>query len=241
MKRAIIAIAAALMMNGVESVAAESADRKMLLQKQEVTVKEVVDKYLKAAGGKEKIKGIRNMEMIMETEIQGMKLVIKAVSDQENNRLLNMTEMNGNQVAKTIVKDNKGKIISMGQEQELTADQLNTMRSQTYVFPEMHYEELGYTVTYEGTKEVEGQEAHKLLLKDGNGMETSEYYSIDTGLKLMTESDVAGQISYKDYKEVDGIFVPSKMIIANAMMPAPMEATVKSVVFNQDLDDSLFE
>ncbi|WP_041738449.1 hypothetical protein [Echinicola vietnamensis] len=241
MKKAMIALVASLMMSGVDVQANESMEKKHLIASQEVTVKEVVDRYIEAAGGIDKVKAIKNMEMNMETEIQGMTLVIKAVTDQEHNRLLNLTEMNGNQVAKTVIKDNKGKVVSMGQEQDLTEDQLNSMKSQTFVFPELFYEELGYEVTYGGTEDVEGEEAYKLLLKDASGVETAEFYSVESGLKLKTESEAAGTVSYKDYKEVDGIMVPSKMVIANTMMPAPMEANITSVVFNQELDNALFE
>lgn len=143
MKKAMIALVASLMMSGVDVQANESMEKKHLIASQEVTVKEVVDRYIEAAGGIDKVKAIKNMEMNMETEIQGMTLVIKAVTDQEHNRLLNLTEMNGNQVAKTVIKDNKGKVVSMGQEQDLTEDQLNSMKSQTFVFPELFYEELG--------------------------------------------------------------------------------------------------
>ncbi|QDH81531.1 outer membrane lipoprotein-sorting protein [Echinicola soli] len=233
---------ASLMMNGVNVQANEAVEKKKnLIVTQEVTVQQVVDKYIKAAGGIDKVKAIKNMEMNMETEIQGMTLVIKAVTDQEHNRLLNLTKMNGNQVAKTVIKDNKGKVVSMGQEQDLTEDQLNSMKSQTFVFPELFYEELGYEVSYGGTEDVEGEAAYKLLLKDASGVETSEFYSVESGLKLKTESEAAGTVSYKDYMEVDGIMVPSKMVIANAMMPAPMEAKITSVVFNQALDSGLFE
>ncbi|GGF51239.1 LolA-like protein [Echinicola rosea] len=241
MKKAMIALVASLMMNGVDVQANEAVEKKNLIVTQEVTVKQVVDKYIEAAGGIDKVKAINNMEMNMETEIQGMTLVIKAVTDQENHRLLNLTKMNGNQVAKTVIKDNKGKVVSMGQEQDLTEDQLNSMKSQTFVFPELFYEELGYEVSYGGTEEVAGESAHKLLLKDASGVETSEFYSVESGLKLKTESEAAGTVSYKDYMEVDGIMVPSKMVIANSMMPAPMEAKITSVVFNQELDSTIFE
>ncbi|AWW31309.1 peptidase, M16 family protein [Echinicola strongylocentroti] len=241
MKKAMIALVASLMMSGVDVQANEAVKKGSLVSIQDVTVKEVVDKYISAAGGIEKIKAIKNMEMNMETEIQGMTLVIKAVTDQENHRLLNLTKMNGNQVAKTVIRDNQGKVVSMGQEQDLTEDQLNSMKSQTFVFPELFYEELGYEVTYGGTEDVEGEAAHKLLLKDASGVETSEFYSVESGLKLKTASEAAGTVSYKDYQEVDGIMVPSKMVIANSMMPTAMEANITSVVFNQELDSTLFE
>lgn len=241
MKKVIFTMTAALIISSVQAKEGFEYNSATIEYRQEATVKSVVDKYIKAAGGLERVSAIKNMQMTMETEIQGMKLIVKSVTDQENNRLLNVTEMNGDQVAKTIIKDGKGKIISMGQEQALTEDQLKTMKSQTYVFPELYYEDLGYTVTYAGLEEEEGVKSHKLLIEDGNGTETYEYYSEETGLKIKTVSELAGTIEYLNYEEREGLMIPTKMVISNSMMPMPMEAFIQTVKFNQELTDEMFE
>lgn len=204
------------------------------------SVKEVIDHYIKASGGEAKMKGVRNMEMNMEAEIQGMLLDISSVIDQENQRLLNVTEMNGNVVSKTVLKDGQAKVSAMGQEQVLTGEQLNAMKNQIYAFRELYLEELGITATYVGTAEVAGEQAHKLAFSAGGDADTIEYFSVATGLKLKTESTTAGTVSYKDYKEVDGLMMPMKMIITNGMLPMPLEAKITSIVFNQELDESIF-
>lgn len=240
MKKTVLALAVMLAGASFESKALVEGDSKLELAKKEVTVEEVVQKYIAAVGGQEMVDNLRNVEMVMKAEIQGMSLNITVVTDQENERALNLTEMNGNQVAKTLIKDGKGKVISMGQEQEISGDQLKSMMSQTYIIPEMHYADLGYEISYDGTGEVDGEEAHKLLLKDNNGVETREYYSIESGLKLMTESELAGKVVYEDYRNWDGIILPSKITMSNNMMPMPMEVNVVSLKMNQELDDELF-
>ncbi|MEB2781683.1 peptidase, M16 family protein [Algoriphagus sp. C2-6-M1] len=204
------------------------------------SVKEVIDAYIKATGGEAKMKAVRNVEMKMQAEIQGMKLDMSSVIDQENQKLLNVTEMNGSVVSKTVVKDGAGKVMAMGQEQVLTEDQLTAMKSQMYGFRELYLDELGVTVNYDGTEEVEGEQAYKLSFEAGGEANTTEYYSVATGLKLQTESETVGTIAYKDYKEVGGLMMPMTMIIKNSMIPMPLEAKVTSIVFNQVLDDSVF-
>jgi len=207
----------------------------------ENSVKEVIDKYIKAIGGEAKMKAIYNVEMNMEAEIQGMKLIISGVTDQKNERLLNVTEVNGNVMSKTIVKDGAGTVTAMGQEQSLTDEQVaSVLKNQIYAFRELYLDELGINVTYEGTEEVEGEQAYKLSFEAGGDANTTEYYSVASGLKLQTESKVAGTIVYKDYKEVDGLMMPMTMIIKNSMIPMPLEAKITSIKFNQDLDDSVF-
>lgn len=204
------------------------------------SVKEVIDQYVKATGGEAKMKAVRNMEMNMKAEIQGMMLDISSVIDQENQRLLNVTEMNGNVVSKTVLKDGEAKVSAMGQEQVLTGEQLDAMKNQIYAFRELYLDELGITATYAGTAEVEGEQAHKLAFSAGGDADTIEYYSVATGLKLQTESTTAGTVKYKDYKEVDGLVMPMTMIITNGMLPMPLKAKITSIVFNQKLDDSVF-
>ncbi|PZX50736.1 hypothetical protein LV84_03928 [Algoriphagus ratkowskyi] len=204
------------------------------------SVKEVIDNYVKATGGEAKMKAVRNMTMDMQAEIQGMMLDISSVIDQENQRLLNVTEMNGNVVSKTVLKDGKAKVSAMGQEQVLTGDQMDAMKSQIYPFRELYLEELGVTATYEGTADVEGEKAHKLAFEAGGDGNTTEYYSVATGLKLQTESAAAGTVKYKDYKEVDGLMMPMTMIITNGMLPMPLKANITTILFNQDLDESIF-
>lgn len=205
------------------------------------TPKQIIDDYIKAVGGETKIKGIKNMVMVMEATVQGMTLEISSTSDQENKRLMQQTAMNGNVMQKTIVKDGKGYISAMGQVQELQEDQLEAVNAQIFVFPEIHYESLGYNLTAEGQEEIEGENAYALKIVTTNGIETTEYYSVNTGLKIRTSSEQAGDITYGEYQEVDGIKIPSKMTISNAMLPMPIEAKMVMAKFNEKLDDSQFE
>lgn len=205
------------------------------------SVKEVIDKYIKATGGESKMKAIYSINMTMEAEIQGMKLIMSAVTDQKNERMVNITEMNGNVVSKTIVKDGKGTVSAMGQEQALTEDQVAAvLKNQIYAFRELYLDELGISATYEGTAVVEGEQAYKLVFGAGEDSETAEYYSVASGLKLQTESPTIGKMVYKDYKEMDGLMMPMTMVLTNSMMPMPLEAKVTSIEFNKELDDSLF-
>ncbi|PZX47109.1 LolA-like protein [Algoriphagus chordae] len=204
------------------------------------SVKEVIDRYVKATGGEAKMRAVRNMEMNMEAEIQGMLLDISSVIDQENQRLLNLTEMNGEVVSKTVLKDGAGVVSAMGQEQILTEEQVGAMSNQIYAFRELYLDELGVTASYEGIVEVAGEQAYKLNLDAGGEANTSEYYSVETGLKLQTESAATGIVQYKAYKEVDGIMMPMTMVITSALLPMPLEAKITTIKFNQDLDDSVF-
>lgn len=49
---------------------------------------EVIARYIEAIGGKDKVAKIKNSVMFMEAEVQGMKIEIKGIADQENGRFV---------------------------------------------------------------------------------------------------------------------------------------------------------
>lgn len=200
----------------------------------------IIANYIEAVGGKANVDKIRNSVMIMEAEFQGTSLVIKGISDQENNRLLQETSVMGNVAQKTVLVNGKGKMIAMGQEQELPEEMVTSLKAQTFVFPELHYKELGYTLEAQGTEEIEGEMANILVISAPNGTKTTEYYSVASGLKLRSSSDVQGDVMFKDYTEVESVMIPMTLLIKNAMLPTALETKITSIKFNQELTDEDF-
>ncbi|MFC4870650.1 peptidase, M16 family protein [Negadavirga shengliensis] len=207
----------------------------------EKSPQEVIDDYIQSVGGVEKINEIKTLVTVMEAEIQGMSIEMSTSRDLEKKRLMQQTVMNGNVMQKTVVKDGEGYMSAMGQTQTLEGDQLETISTQLYAFPEIYYEDLGFELEMGEVEEIEGEQAYTLIVTTSQGLETKEYYSVETGLKLMISSEVAGDILFSNYEEVEGIKFPMKMSITNPMLPVPMEAEVIAVQINESLDDSLFQ
>lgn len=201
----------------------------------------IIENYIKAVGGKAKVDKIKNSVLQMEADFQGTAIVIKGISDQVNGRMLQETSVMGNVAQKTVLVNGKGKMSGMGQEQELTEEMVSVLKAQTYVFPEMHYKDLGYVMEVQGTEKINEEDAHKLIITASNGMKTVEYYSVASGLKLRTSSEATGEITYLDYSEIEGIKVPTRLSIKNPMLPVALEAKMISLKFNQELSDEDFK
>lgn len=201
----------------------------------------IIKNYIKAAGGKANIDKIKNSVLMMEADFQGNAITIRGISDQENGRMLQETSVMGNVAQKTVLVDGKGKMSGMGQEQELSEEMVSMLKTQTYVFPEMHYQDLGFEMEVQGTEKIEEEDAHKLIITAPNGMKTVEYYSVSSGLKLRTSSEATGEISYLDYSEIEGFKVPTRLSIKNPMLPVALEAKLISLKFNQELSDEDFK
>lgn len=202
---------------------------------------QIIAKYIDAMGGSEKTRKIKNSIVVMKADFQGTPIVIKSIADAENGRMMQETTVMGNVATKTIYKDGKAIMLMMGQQQELPEDVSEALRAQTYVFPESRYREFGYTLKWEGVEEVRGEEAHKILIVTKSGTQTFEYYSVATGLKLLTKSDAAGEIFYSEYKEFKGIKFPTSIAIKNPMLPVELVANLVSVELDTTLSDSDFQ
>lgn len=176
----------------------------------------------------------------MEAELQGTVINIKGISDSENERMIQETSVMGNVAQRTVLADGKATMIAMGQQQDIPEEMVQSLKAQVYVFPEEHYEAMGYDLEVQGTEDIEGEEAYKLVITTANNMKTVEYYSVDSGLKLRTSSEATGDITYSDYEEIEGVKFPMKMTIKNPMMPMALETKVTSIKFNQDLSGEDF-
>lgn len=201
----------------------------------------VIANYIKAVGGEAKVKAIKNASMTAEANFQGQIIEIRTIADSENTRMMQSTSVGGNVMQKTLLVDGKGQMVMMGQVQELPEETTALLKPQTYVFPEQFYQEMGFTLEFLGMEEIDGQQTNKLGITSPNGIVTNEFYSVESGLKLKTSSEAAGDITYSDYQEVDGVMFPMMLTIKNPMLPVALEAKMITVKFNQTLSDSDFQ
>jgi hypothetical protein len=94
---------------------------------------------------------------------------------------------------------------------------------------------------------VNGVDCYKVLIKDAKGKIKSDYFAVDSGLKMRTsmveksgEQEVTIIRDYGDYKPVSNILFPHKLVIKGAM-PAPLDANVKSINVNSQVSDDVFK
>jgi hypothetical protein len=201
----------------------------------------VISNYIKAVGGLDEVKAIKNASLTGEANFQGQIIEIKTIADAENSRLMQSTTVGGNVVQKTLYSGGKGQIVAMGQVQDLPTEMTEMLKSQTFVFPELHYESMGFKLAFLGVEDLGGEQVHKLEITAPNGLVTYEFFSVKTGLKLKTSNAASGDVVYSDYQDVEGIKFPMTMTFKNPMLPVALEAKMKSVKFNQALSTSDFQ
>ncbi|UJP66614.1 insulinase family protein [Mongoliitalea daihaiensis] len=198
----------------------------------DVSAQDVIDAYIAAIGGAANVRNIKTSRIESVAEIQGMKLQINSVFDQPNMSFSQKTIVMGNVASNTSVVNGKASVVANGQSIPLNDEAEEAIKMGMYLIPEIHFDDLGYTVELDGIKDVEGQDAYKLIVSNPMGTKQTHYFSVETGLKIKTESAEAGEMMYGDYKEVDGVKYPMLMVMKSPMLPMALETRVEKIEFN---------
>lgn len=205
------------------------------------TASDVIADYIQAVGGLSAVENINTAKLEMSAEVQGTKVDMMAVYDAEKQRLAQKVIVKGNEASKTIVKEGKATVSSMGKSQALTDEQYEDIKmSSLWLIPELYYEIMGYTLTLDGAADIDGKATYKIIISNPTGGQVINYYSIENGLKLRSENKLSGDTIFREYQEFDGIMVPVKMSIKSPMLPVTLETEVTKVELNVPVSDQDF-
>ncbi len=211
----------------------------------DLRVKDVIHNFVEAQGGREKLKSIQSIKMEMSMNMQGMTMNVRRFQETPD-KFAMIVMMQGNMVQRQIMNGNKGISSGMQGQQEITGDDLEKLKLETTLNPELKYEEMGYEMELASVENVNGEKTYKIILTNPFGDKTVNYYSIESGLKLKSEQKVESQMGtieqttyFNDYKNVDGYVMPHSL--TQEINGQAIEITVKEVKINPEIDDSVFE
>ena len=210
-------------------------DVKVEITDANVTAEGVIENYLEAIGGKEKLEAVNTMRTVSEAEIQGMTITIEELVDKNKGIAVQRTKLGDQVLSKVVVAGDKVTVTAQGQSQALPAEAAAPYKSLLAIFPELTYATEGVTLELDGITHVNEEEAYKMkVTQDGNTAVT--YFSVASGLKLKSESESSGETTINSYGTYDGIQLPETVSIVSKMMPMPLKAVTKTVVINGEID-----
>ena len=210
----------------------------------DLTAEMVIDAYVQAIGGAEKLKAVKDVTTKMKATVQGMQLEAVTKQKAPNKYFTEMT-MGGNVLQKQIFDGTRGSVTAMGQTQEITGDDLEDLKLQSVLFPELRYAELGYTMELVGIEQVNGEDAYRVRITNASGQVHNEYFSVNTRLRLKSQrsqetpmGDVSVETAYDDYRDVNGILFPFE--IRQQAGPQTINMEVQSVEIDTNMSDDVF-
>ena len=208
-----------------------------------ISKKDVLDKYMNAIGGIEKIENISAVSILAESEVQGMKLQQVSISAKPNKTMLE-TMMMGNTLLKIVFDGENGIMTQQGNTMEMPQEMVDATRNSTLPF-----EEIGWysndNVKISSLQEEKGREYYVLeIINDSGEVNSSVFYDVETGLKYKkTEkaqmpdgSEFLSEAFYLDYMPVDGVSFPHTLRIPFGA--TSLEFVVVNITLNPDVSDS---
>ncbi|HMI77607.1 MAG TPA: hypothetical protein VK484_02380 [Ferruginibacter sp.] len=210
------------------------------------TVDDVVDKYVAAMGGKEKLASLKTIKMEGSMSVQGTDLAITSTRSHMVGLRLDIEVMG--MANYQVVNRTKGSafwpIRGKTEPEEMEPDQFKSAQNQMDVQGALfNYREKGTTVELGGKETVDGVEAYNLKVTFKNGLSSNYYIDTKTSRLVKTaskmtvngqETDVSN--SYSDYKQnADGYWF--------AYSVTSIQGTVvyDKISTNIPVDESLFK
>lgn len=194
----------------------------------------VVQAYLDAIGGTDKLKAVKSLAYTAESKMGGMTIEMESI--QSEGKFYLDTRVGGNSVSKQIYNGEKAIVYAQGQRQELPEPVADMLKQQAVIFPELDLID-DPSAVLSGADKVNGTEVY--VVKAANSV---IYFDKLLGLKLKTISTNMGQSTttvFGNYKEFDGVKIPTTSHVTTGEQSFDIEVT--SVEINGEVDESLFE
>ena len=202
-----------------------------------LTAEKVVNKYIEAIGGKEKVMAVKTVMMVSNATIQGTPLLMtmKASSPNKTSQVISVM---GTVFQKAVFDGENGYEESRGQRREMEGDALEKAKSGNALF-----EDLGYTAgELVRIEPLEGKNA--IVLKY---LDKEVFYDMATGLKVKAVEtikapngkEVKVPTTFTDYKAVNGILFPHA--VGQKSGPMDLNFTISEIKINEGVTDEDFK
>ncbi len=209
----------------------------------DITAATVLEDYIAAIGGKDKVMTVKNMTTIGAAEMMGQKLSVESFV--VNNAKVRQKFIMAGNVMNDMIYD--GTKVSTNGIVATSGKEMDQAKESAMIFPQLGFTSNGYKSELKGTQPVDGNPAYKIVVTKPSGDKMTQLYDVKSSLLVeeirseMGPGDQAMTITtgYADYKEVNGIMIPHTVTVTG-MAPMPLTMTMEKVMINSTLGDDLF-
>ncbi|GAA5086888.1 hypothetical protein GCM10023210_09220 [Chryseobacterium ginsengisoli] len=195
--------------------------------KSKLTPKEVIDNYLKALGGKDKIEGVKTTIIENTLSVQGMEVAM--TTKKMGNKFKSEQSVMGQKMVQ-FFDGEKGYFEQGGNKMDLPADKVGELKKGK-VMDALGYDPANFTsVTVE---KIDGKDYNVL-----NSTKGTHYFDASTGL-LYKSTAAEGNATVKSYMTVDGIKFPQEIEAEGGGQKVTIKTT--KVTINSGVTDADFK
>jgi hypothetical protein len=207
-----------------------------------LTAMDVINNYIKAIGGKEKVQAIKDFSFTARGDVQGQEIDLVNKYKAPDKMLLLITLPASNTVLqKQLIRGDSVSLMAMGTSQNLDDSTKKRIKEFAMPIPEIRYLSAGTPLSIVPTIAIiDGKESYVIQLS-GDGRSTREYFDVETGLKLKTvisSTSLTQSTSYGDYREAGGIKFPY-LITVTSQIDIPFK--ISDLRVNSGIKDEEFK
>lgn len=203
-----------------------------------VTSETVYSDYIQAIGGEAAVSKVNSMMMKGNASIQGMSLSFTRKLTKDG-KMLELVEMGSNTLSKQVFDGEKGYISAQGQKMDYTDQQIEDAKITAGLFAELSASEAAELT---GIESIDDEDAYVIRVSEN----VREFYSVESGLKLATETTaeqmgqkMTSKLKYGEYTEKNGVLVP--MLLSQDLGPQTIDIKIEDVKFNEGVSAADFE
>jgi outer membrane lipoprotein-sorting protein len=215
------------------------------------TADELLEKNMKAMGGKDKLMALKSMRLTGKMKMGPMEAPITIVKARPADMRVDFTIQGMTGTTAYDGKTGWTLLPFMGNKdpQKMTEEQLKDIRVDAdFDGPTFDYKAKGNKVDYVGKVDVEGTPTYKLHITTKEGKESNVYLDAETYLVTRTEGtrnmngqDIEMESTIGDYKTVDGLTMPYSMEShAKGKEGMGNSITVDKIELNPKVDAAMF-
>ena len=206
-----------------------------------VTVKTVLDNYIKAIGGQKAVAAINTVSFVGSATIPQAPAPLKFISkkDVKGKSLIELSIEGIGSIMKQVVNEKGAYSMQQGQRSEVTGEELKEKKASATPFEEVVLL-TNKSIVLDGIDNMNGADVY--VLKNGK---TTYYYDVKTGLKTAEskfvekgEQKMTVTTQFNDYREVKGVKVPFEMMVNQGF---EIDIKMSEVKLNEGITDKDFE
>jgi len=214
------------------------------------TADEIIGKYIKAIGGKEKLTNITSVYTESTLDIMGMQGTIKTTTLNGKGMRQDMDIMGS--IISTCYTDKGGwsmnPMTGSYSAEAMPEQQYNSGKDQINIGGQfLDYSAKGYTAELLGNETVNDINAFKIKITLPDSTSSVYFFDPETFFLIYSiqETDMQGQITtneitFSDYKDIEGYFMPHKLDMNIAGGQFTMAMNITKVELNNPVDEAIF-
>ena len=200
---------------------------------------DIIENYINAIGGRERLLKISSKESVSEAMIQGMKIEVRNIETIKKQKSLEI-KMMGSLMQKQVINDSIGFNEIQGKKIPMEREEIDKIFGEKNIlFPEVNINPNKLELL--GIVNIDGEQAYEIKWSESK----TNYYSINNFLKIKSieiiespDGTISNEAFFGDYKEFEKILFPHKVI--QNMGPQKVEFLTKKIILNKSYPNNFF-